>query len=477
MEQTTEKKSTKRSSKNSTDSFVYGKIPPQAKELEQAVLGAILMEREALDRATAILKPEIFYVEAHQKIFSAMIRLNKKSQPIDILLISDELQSVGELESIGGPAYLIEIARRVVSGAHIESHARIIFQKYVGREIIRVSGDLIQRAYEDMNDGMDLLDYAETAFTDISAANVFGEMVGMDTVLVQAVQKIEEWRKLESPITGISSGFRDLDKATRGFQNGDLIIIAARPSVGKTALALSLVRAAAKQTEVAVWSLEMKAVQLVLRMMAAESKELLHRIQTGRLSDEQMKNIYSKAIQPLSKLNIFFDDKPGLTIAKLRSKARRLKRKGRLGLVVLDYLQLMSSEERKTNREQEVSTFSRHLKNLAQELDVPIIALSQLNRDIESRPNKTPQLSDIRESGAIEQDADVIMFLYGPTDAQISENNSLLNRRYLKIGKQRNGFLCTVDLDFKDEIQFFSELNKLPELGLPSGNWQPVERD
>lgn len=457
--------------------MVYGRVPPQAKEMEEAVLGVILMEREALEKVQGMLKPEMFYVNSNQIIFSAMLRLMQKSQPIDSLMVAQELMFSEELEIVGGRYYLDQLTRHVVSGAHIESHARIIFQKYVGREIIRVSGDLIQRAYEDMNDGLDLLDYAETAFTEISAANVFGEMVGMDTVLVQAVQKIEEWRRLESPITGISSGFRDLDKATRGFQNGDLIIIAARPSVGKTALALSLVRAAAKQTEVAVWSLEMKAMQLVLRMMAAESKELLHRIQTGRLTDEQMQNIYSKAIQPLSKLKILFDDKPGLTITKLRSKARRRKRKGKLGLIVVDYLQLMTSDEKKNNREQEVSTISRHLKNLAQELDVPIIALSQLNREIESRPNKTPQLSDIRESGAIEQDADVIMFLYGPTDAQISENNSLLNRRYLKIGKQRNGFLCTVDLDFKDEIQFFSELNKLPDLGLPVGNWQPIEKD
>lgn len=480
MEQTTERKKQNAYSNRSTGvdlvNMVYGKVPPQATNLEMAVLGAIMMEKSALDRVVSILKPESFYNDRHTRVYEAMLQLNSKSQPIDILMVTEQLKTNENLELVGGEFYLTELTRTVVSGAHIEAHAIIIYKKFLAREIIRTSGDLISLAYDDTSDGLELLNHAETAFTDISASHVFGEMVGIDSVLVQAMQKIEEWRKLDSPITGVPSGFKKLDQATRGFQNGDLIIVAARPSVGKTALALSIIRSAAEKVPVAVWSLEMKAVMLVLRMMSAESKELLHAIQTGRLSDEQMMNIYKKAVQKLSGLGIFFDDLAGLTIPKLRSKCRRMKRKGKLGMVVIDYLQLMGSDEKKQNREQEVSNISRALKSLAQELDIPIIALSQLSREIEKRSNRTPILADIRESGAIEQDADVVMFLYGPSDEEISQDAALQNRRFLKIAKQRNGFLVNVDLDFKDEIQFFSEVSQLPTISAP-GNWRPVVKD
>lgn len=461
--------------------MVFGKVPPQAKELEEAVLGAILLERDAFDKVAEILKSESFYVEAHQRIFTAMTALVKKSQPIDTHTVSEQLRSTEELDMVGGSYYLTKITNTVVSSANIESHCKILLQKYIQRELIRICGEVVGSAYEDSADPLDLLDQAEEAFSMIGQAMSFGDMVGIDKVLVQAIQKIEEWRKLETNITGVASGFRDLDKATRGWQNGDLIIIAARPSVGKTALALNIVRnaanhflAAQNNKSVAVWSLEMRALMLVLRMLAAESKEVLHRIQTGRLDNQDMKSLYVKGVQKLSALNIFFDDRPGLTIQKLRSKARKLKRKNDLGLIIVDYLQLMTPDEKSGNREQEVSKISRNLKYLAQELDIPIIALSQMSREFEKRTghHRKPQLSDLRESGSLEQDADVVIFLWGPTDQEIEENAELLTRRYLRIAKQRNGVLISMDLDFKDEIQLFSEIQELT--GLP-GNYRRVD--
>ena len=460
---------------------VYGKIPPQAREMEEAILGAIMLEKNAFDSVAEILKPETFYAEAHQLIYSAMQRLVKKGQPIDMNMVCEELRMNEDLDNVGGAYYVIKLTNSVVSSANIESHSRIVLQKFIQRELIRISGDIISAAYEDMADPLELLDEAEERFSLIGQAMSFGDMVSIDAVLVQAILKIEEWRKIDNHITGVCSGFSDLDKATRGWQNGDLIIIAARPSVGKTAFALNLVRNAAtafsnsgNKKSVAVWSLEMKSVMLILRMLASESKELMHKIQTGKLDDDAMKRVYTLGVQPLSRLNIFLDDNPGLTIQKMRSKARKLKRKNNLGMIVVDYLQLMTPEERSGNREQEVSKISRNLKQLAQELDIPIIALSQMSREFEKRTgvNRKPQLSDLRESGSLEQDADVVMFLWEPTEADIQENAELLNRRFLRIAKQRNGVLFSTELDFKDEIQFFSQISTLPGL---EGSWKKVD--
>lgn len=461
---------------------VFGKVPPQAKDMEEAVLGAIMIQQDAYDLVADMLQPDMFYVEAHQRIYKAMRSLAGKSQPIDIYMVSEELKRSEELEMCGGTYYVTKLTNSVVSAAHITSHTRIIIQKYIQRELIRIGGEVIQNAYEDSADPFQLLDEAEESFSQIGQALDFGDMVPIDVVLVQAIKKIEEWRQQDSSITGVSAGFADLDAATRGWQDGDLIIIAARPSVGKTAFALNIIRNAAmsfkeNKKSVAVWSLEMKSMMLILRMMAAESEEILYRIQTGRLDDIAMENLYKKGLKKLAGLGIFFDDKSGLTIQKLRSKARKMKRKNKLGLIVVDYLQLMTPEEKSGNREQEVSKISRNLKNLAQELEVPIIALSQMSREFEKRmgAHRIPQLSDLRESGSLEQDGDVIIFLWGPTDQDIQEDASLLNRVFLKIAKQRNGILRQIDFDFKKEIQLFKQFQKLPELG--GGNWKPVPSD
>jgi replicative DNA helicase len=460
--------------------MVYGKIPPQARDFEEAVLGAMMVEKDAFDIVASLLKPQHFYIDAHQKIYEAIRSLAQKSQPLDILTVSEELKAKGELELVGGSYYVTKLTNHVVNAAHLERHARIIIEKFVKRELIRIGGELINNAYEDGSDAFELMDEAEQLLEEASQAFDFGDMIGIDNVLVQAIQKIEEWRHLKTNITGTTSGIEELDRATRGWQNGDLIILAARPSVGKTAFVLNLVRNAAmnfqhagKKGTIAVWSLEMKATMLVLRMLAAESREILYKIQTGRLEEHEMKKIYANGVQRLAGLNIKFDDKTGLNMQKLRSKARKLKRKNNLSLIVIDYLQLMTPDEKSGTREQEVSKISRNLKNLALELDVPIIALSQLSREVERRtgPQRKPQLSDLRESGSLEQDADVVMFLWAPTDDDIAADASLLNRRYLRIAKQRNGVLVQVDLDFKDEIQLFSEIDKMPAM---QGNWKPV---
>jgi replicative DNA helicase len=461
------------------DPMSYGKIPPQAIDVEQAILGALMLQRDCYDVVATYLKEECFYTEAHQKIYKAIQRLVSKSQPVDTLTVCEELRSSEDLEMVGGNYYVITLTNQVVSAANIESHCRIVIQKYIQREIIRISAELISEAYLDTTDPVELLDQAEEQLSLVTDSLSFGDMLPMSTVLVQTIQHIENWRILNETrqgnisITGVPSGVADLDLVTRGWQDGDLIILAARPSVGKTAFVLNLVRNAArhlstqKKGSVAMWSLEMKAVRLMLRMLAATSEVWLTKIQTGILSEADMKIIYTKGVKLLSELRIYFDDHPGLTIQKLRSKARRLKRKGDLRLIVIDYLQLMISEQRAGNREQEISKISRSLKLLAQELNIPIIALSQLNRAIESRSDPEPQLSDLRESGSLEQDADVVIFLYNYTDAETNENVELRNRRRVKVAKQRDGVLAKFDVDFKGDIQLFEQIEKIP-------GWVPV---
>lgn len=454
-------------------SMILGKIPPQAKEVEMAVLGAIMLEREAYDTAAAILKPECFYLDAHKTIFKAMKMLVDKSEPIDSLTMFGQLIAMKELENIGGAYYLSKLTDSV-TGANVDAHSRLIFQKYVARELISVTNELNSLAYDESQDIFELMSYAEKSIIDIGIKNIEGGMSHISKVVGDAASKIEEWMKNDDTITGIPCGFPGLDKATRGWQNGDLVILAARPSVGKTAFALNIIRNAAENEKgkntIAVWSLEMKAMYLALRMMSAESKTFLYRLQTGRISQDEMDQLYRNSIKILSNLSIYFDESSSVTLQSLSRKARQLKKKQGLGLIVIDYLQLMSGEEKAGNREQEVAKISRGLKNLAQELDVPIIALSQLSREMGSK-NITweygPPISAIRESGAIEQDADVIMMLWGPSDGDIANDSSLEGRRRVRIAKQRNGVLVTEELDFKNEIQVFEAFNA-------GGNFIPV---
>lgn len=458
-------------------------MPPQAKELEEIVLGAIMLEKSAIDVACDILSAECFYLDVHQRIFRAMQSLSQKSRPIDIFTVVEELKISGELERVGGAFYVTKLTNSVVSAANLETHARIILQKYIGREMIRIGGEMIGAAYAEDTDVFEILDRSELDLLGISTQHLQGGYARIDQVLAKTVGRIEEWRRQDGTITGIPSGFPKLDRATRGWQPGDLIILAARPSVGKTALALKLAREAAKNNvrsvPVGIWSLEMEDVQLALRMLSAESGIYMHALQTGRLDDGQMKHLHREGIAKLAGLGIYFDDAPMLTIMGLRAKARRMKKKFNIGLLIVDYLQLMHGDDEK-NREREIAKISRGLKRLAKELKIPVIALSQLNRAIDSRTGKKrqPQLSDLRESGAIEQDADLVMFLWGPEEEEIQADASLLNRRYARIAKARNGMLVTVDLHFNDVVQQFSEVPDSDlytnSLSLPPDNLRQV---
>jgi replicative DNA helicase len=464
--------------------MIYGKVPPQAKDLEEAVLGAIMLEKGAFDAVVEILKPECFYVDAHQRIYKAMQSLANKSQPIDILTVVEELRFKEELEVVGGPYYVTKLTNAVVSSANIEAHSRIILQKFIQRELIRISGEIISDAYEDSTDVFDLLDQAESKMYEVTSNHLKNNYESIDSVLVKTIQRIEDLRHKNEDITGVPSGFPSLDKVTYGWQSTDLIILAARPAVGKTAFALNLARSAAlhptKATPVALFSLEMSAGQLVQRILSAESEIHLEKISRGKMEEHEMKQLYAKGIQRLAQAPIFIDDTAALNIFELRAKCRRLKNTGNIGLIIIDYLQLMSGTgDRNSNREQEISTISRSLKGLAKELQVPIIALSQLSREVEKRKdgNKMPQLSDLRESGAIEQDADMVMFLYRPEYYDITQDEMGDNNRgetHVRIAKHRNGSLETIKLRALLHIQKFVEDGGGDfGAGLPS-NFKPV---
>src|SRR6478609_5036815 len=448
--------------------MIYGKVPPQAKDLEEAVLGAIMLEKGAFDAVIEILKPECFYVDAHQRIYRAMQGLANKRQPIDILTVVEELRMREELDLVGGPYYVTKLTNAVVSSANIEAHSRIILQKFIQRELIRISGEIISDAYEDSTDVFDLLDQAESKIYEVTSTHLRNNYETIDSVLVKTIQRIEDLRHKNEDVSGVPSGFSSLDRVTYGFQNTDLIILAARPSVGKTAFALNLARNAAlhptKPTGVGLFSLEMSAGQLVQRILAAESEILMEKIARGKLEEHEMKQLYAKGIQRLGQAPIFIDDTPALNIFELRAKCRRLKNKHNIGLVLIDYLQLMSgtSDNKNSNREQEISNISRNLKALAKELNIPIVALSQLSREVEKRKEgaKIPQLSDLRESGAIEQDADMVMFLYRPEYYDITANEmgeSNKGETHIRIAKHRNGSLDTIKLKALLHIQKFVE--------------------
>jgi replicative DNA helicase len=466
--------------------MVYGKVPPQAKDLEEAVLGAIMLEKGAFDTVVEILRPECFYVDAHQRIFKAMKSLANKSQPIDILTVVEELRTSEELDMVGGPYYVTRLTNAVVSSANIDAHSRIILQKFIQRELIRISGEIIGDAYEDSTDVFDLLDQAESKIYEVTSTHLRNSYETIDSVLVKTIQRIEDLRHKNEDVTGVPTGFATMDRVTYGWQMTDLIILAARPSVGKTAFALNLARNAAlnaaKPTPVAFFSLEMSAGQLVQRILSAESEIWLEKISRGKLEEHEMKQLYARGIQRLAQAPIFIDDTPALNIFELRAKCRRLKNINNVGLIIIDYLQLMSGtgDNRNGNREQEISTISRSLKSLAKELQVPIIALSQLSREVEKRKdgNKMPQLSDLRESGAIEQDADMVMFLYRPEYYDVTQNEMGESNRgetHVRIAKHRNGSLETIKLRALLHIQKFIEDDGGEGFGpgLP-GSWKPV---
>jgi replicative DNA helicase len=446
--------------------YVFGKVQPQALPLEEAILGAIMLDKDALPVVLDILQSESFYSDGHKMIYRAMLKLFEKSQPVDLLTVTEELKKSGELETIGGPYYLVELTNRVASAANIEYHARIISQKHIQRELISVSTKVIRDAYEDTTDVFQLLDDAEQGLFQITQQNLSRGYESIGTIAGRTLKMLEELSEKEEGLSGVPTGFTELDRLTSGWQASDLIIIAARPGMGKTAFTLALARNAALDfgKGVALFSLEMANVQLVQRLISMEAEIPGSKLRGGQLEEYEWQQLHS-AIEKMSEVPIFIDDTPGINIFELRAKCRRLKMQHDIQLVVIDYLQLMTGgpDQKNGNREQEISAISRALKGLAKELNVPVIALSQLSRAVETRGgNKRPQLSDLRESGAIEQDADIVSFIYRPEYYNIledEEGQSLKGIGEIIVAKHRNGALKTVKLKFTDHFAKFTNLD------------------
>ncbi|HVA97384.1 MAG TPA: replicative DNA helicase [Bacteroidia bacterium] len=451
-----------------------GKLPPQAVDLEEAVLGALMLEKDALTNVIDILQPKSFYKEAHEKIFAAIQELFMRSEPVDILTVTNQLKKTGELDLVGGAYYITQLTNRVASAANAEFHARIIAQKYIQRELIRVSSETIKDAYEDSTDVFDLLDTAEKNLFSIVEGNIRKNYDPMSTLIKKAIQQIDTAKNQKSGVTGVPTGFTELDRVTSGWQKSDLLILAARPGMGKTAFVLSIARNAAIdfQKPVAIFSLEMSSIQLVNRLIASESELSADKLRKGQLEEHEYQQLHAKITQ-LAEAPIYIDDTPAISVFELRAKARRLKENHKIEMVVIDYLQLMSAgnDNNRGNREQEISTISRSLKSLAKELEIPVIALSQLSRAVETRGGaKRPQLSDLRESGAIEQDADMVMFIYRPDYYGMEGENpdAVQGAAEIIIAKHRNGALKNVPIRFIDRLAKFVEA--------PSeGNYSPLE--
>jgi replicative DNA helicase len=458
-----------------------GKIPPQAIDLEKAVLGAIMLERNASIDVLELLKPESFYYPAHQKIYQAIFELAKVNKPIDILTVREILRQSKELDEVGGAYYLSSLTDNIGSAAHVDHHAKIIAQKYIQRELIRVAVEIQKQAYDDGIDVLDLLNFSENSIFKLAEGNIKSETVKIEQVLTKAIERIEEAAKREDNLSGIPSGFTSLDRVTAGWQPSDLIIIAARPSMGKTAFILSMARNMAVNFKVplAIFSLEMSTLQLVNRLIAAETELSSEILRTGKLRDYEWEQLEIK-VKNLYDAPIFIDDTPAITLFELRAKCRRLKTQHNIQMVIIDYLQLMTgTPETRGNREQEVSTISRGLKALAKELDIPVIALSQLNRSVEMRSGeKRPQLSDLRESGAIEQDADLVLFIHRPEKYGLIEDgrgNSTKGLAEIIIAKHRNGAITDVNLRFRDELAKFEEYDNIEILSMEGENFSSIK--
>ncbi|HNX66718.1 MAG TPA: replicative DNA helicase [Bacteroidales bacterium] len=445
-----------------------GRIPPQSPEMEEAVLGAAMLEIEAARMIIDILRPEAFYTPQHQKIFTAIVELNKRDEAIDLLTVMQELRRRNELEEAGGPVYLTELTTRVVSAANIEFHARIVLQKYIQRELLRSTTVIQNLVYEDNLDVTELLDRSEDELFRIAEGNIKHEMAPIHEVIKKALSEIEEAGKKEDALIGVPSGFTKLDRLTSGWQKGELVIIAARPSMGKTAFALSMARNMAIEhgKKVAIFSLEMSAVQLVNRLIVSETEIAGDKIKNGRLSTQEW-SLLETRIKALTEASIFIDDTPAVSVFELRAKCRRLKAQNKLDIVIVDYLQLMTGPPDSGSREQEVSSISRSLKGVAKELEVPVLSLSQLNRSVETRSgNKKPMLSDLRESGAIEQDADMVVFIHRPEKMGIQmdeEGQSTKGLAEIILAKNRNGPTDEVILRFREERALFVEPDDFEE--------------
>lgn len=443
-----------------------GKLPPQVPELEEAVLGALMLEKDAYSIVSDILKPESFYSPVHNIIYGAIQGLAVQQKPVDVLTVVEELKRRGELESAGGAVYVAELSEKVASAAHIEYHSRIIAQKYLARELITFSSEVTQKAFDETIDVDDLMQDTEGRLFEMSQRNVKKDVIQINPVIKEAMQVIQTAANRKDGMSGIPTGFNQLDKLTMGWQKSDLVIIAARPAMGKTAFVLSMAKNIAINYEkpVAVFSLEMSNVQLVNRLIVNVCQIKGESIKSGRLTDDEWDRLDSK-IKDLYDAPIYVDDTPSLSVFELRTKARRLVREHDVNLLIIDYLQLMNASGMNFgSREQEVSMISRSLKGLAKELNIPIIALSQLNRGVESRQGnegKRPQLADLRESGAIEQDADIVCFIHRPEYYRITEDesgNSLIGVAEIIIAKHRNGPTGIASMRFDNEYARFENL-------------------
>lgn len=455
----------------------YSKLPPQAPDLEEAILSGILIEKEAMTKVLDILEADSFYKPAHQAIYRSMRRLFERSQPIDALMVMEDLKRAEELELAGGPSYIAQLTSKVVSSANIEYHARIVTEKYIQRELIRTSTEVIKDAYEDSTDVLDLLDKAGNYIFEITERNMGKQVADMGSLANQLLEQLTALREQEDGLTGVPTGFTELDRLTSGLQSSDLIIIAARPAMGKTSFVLSLARNAAAEygRGVAIFSLEMSAAQLAGRIFSQDAEVNGQKMRNGKFDDDEWARLVD-AMNRIGEAPIYIDDTAGINVFELRAKCRRLKLEKDISMVIIDYLQLMSGageSNKGMNREQEVSGISRALKGLAKELEVPVIALSQLSRAVETRGgDKRPQLSDLRESGSIEQDADMVMFLYRPEYYGIEEDeqgNSLKGTATIIVGKNRHGEAKDIRLAFQNDFAKFSDLDDPDFDLLPDG--------
>ncbi len=446
-----------------------GKIPPQAIELEEAVLGAMMIDKKGVDDVIDLIHADVFYKPAHQHIYNAIFKLFENSEPIDLLTVSNQLRKDEKFDAVGGDFYLINLSQKVSSSAHIEFHARIILQKFIQRSLISISSEIITNSYDETIDVFDLLDEAETKLFDITQGNLKKSSEVAHNLVTQALKKIEEISNQEG-MSGVPSGFSKLDQLTSGWQPSDLIILAARPGMGKTAFVMSMAKNMAIDFDVpvAIFSLEMSSVQLITRMISSETGISSEKLRKGNLETYEWEALNVK-VKNLSNAPIFIDDTPSLSIFDLRAKARRLVSQHGVQLVIIDYLQLMtagSNTKGTGNREQEISFISRNLKALAKELNVPVVALSQLSRAVETRGgSKRPLLSDLRESGAIEQDADIVSFIYRPeyyglTEWDDEERTPCEGQAEFIIAKHRNGGLENIKLKFIGRLAKFTDLDE-----------------
>lgn len=437
------------------------KLPPQNVEAEQSVLGGILIENDAINKVLEILTPEDFYRDSHRRIYNALINLSTRDEPADLITLTNELRNIDQLDAAGGASYIASLIDSVPTAANIEYYARIVKEKSILRQLIQTSTDIITESYQDRSDVESFLDEAERSIFQISENRVRPSFYPIRDIVKQSFKTLERLYEKKELVTGVPSGFKELDQMTAGFQPSDLIIVAGRPSMGKTAFCLNVAQYAAieKRTPVAVFSLEMSKEQLVIRLLCSEAHVEGTKLRTGFLSEGDWPRL-TIAAGNLSEAPIFIDDTAALSVLELRAKARRLKADQGLGMVIIDYLQLMRGRARAESRQQEISEISRSLKAVAKELNIPVIAVSQLSRRTEERTGMRPQLSDLRESGAIEQDADLILFLYRDEVYNRSEDNPNRGKAEMIIGKQRNGPTGKIELAFLSKFTTFKDLYK-----------------